>query len=129
MSFLRSISRYMERNQAASRAMIKQVDQASITDMDDMSDALWLTIKDSVCQAHCLMILNDQVVSFDFIVRLLIKMGFECEHSVRLMMALHSDGSVILAKADKDVLLALQDYMNEQAKKHGVSLLSEIVEV
>lgn len=128
MKFLKSISRYMERNQAASRAMIKKFDAASIVDMDDISNALWLMIKESVTPSHCLMIFNDQIISLEFIVKLLIKMGFDCEHAIRMMMALHNDGRVVLAKAEKHLLIELQEYMNAQAKKHGVNLLSEVVE-
>jgi len=109
--------------------MIKQLDSISITDMDNISNHLWLNIKDAPIQTHCLKVINDQVVPYEFILKLLIKMGFECEHSIRLMMTLHSEDSVVLAKADMELLVRLQEYMDAQAKNHRVKLYTEILEV
>lgn len=71
-------------------------------------------------------IFNDGVISFEFIVKLLIKIGFSCEDSVRLMMVIHRNGSIVLAKAEQGALVSLQQYINDQASKHDVYLLTEI---
>lgn len=126
MSLLQSLSRYMERNQAASRALIKQLESDSIMDMDDFSQDLWRSINDSSDDLYIIEIFNDGVIPFEFIVKLLIKIGFTCEDSVRLMMEVHRSGSIVLAKAGQDALVNLQRYMDEQADKHNVSLLSKI---
>lgn len=54
MSFLQSLNRYMERNQAASRSLLRQLDKSSIIDMEDLGNDLWLSIGISSNDLMCL---------------------------------------------------------------------------
>lgn len=126
MSFLKSLNRYIERNQAASRALHEQLDKSSITDMDDFSEELWVSIDNSSSEQYLLEILNNEEVSLEFMVKVFVKIGFSCEDSVRLMMKMHKKGSVVLAKAEESTLLRLQKYISTQAKAHGFCFSSRI---
>ncbi len=41
-------------------------------------------------------------------------------------MVIHRNGSIVLAKAEQGALVSLQQYINDQASKHDVYLLTEI---
>lgn len=129
MSFLKSLNRQMERNHAASRALLEYYDQSSISDMDDFSKELWLSIASSSNEQYSLEILNDDETSLEFIVKLFVKIGFSCEDSVRLMMRLHKKGNVVLARAEENVLLSLQCYINAQARAHSCKLKNTIIKI
>jgi len=116
----------MERNQAAGKALLEQFDKSSITDMDDFSEELWASVDSSSTEEYLLEILTNEDVSLEFIVKIFIKIGFSCEDSVRLMMKIHKNESVVLARAEENILLSLQEYINTQAKKHGFSLSTQI---
>ncbi|NRB37069.1 MAG: ATP-dependent Clp protease adaptor ClpS [Pseudomonadales bacterium] len=126
MSFLKSLNRYMERNRAASRALIEQFDKSTISDMDDFSEKLWVSIDSSSNKQYLLEIFNNEETPLEFIVKLFIKIGFSCVDSVRLMMKIQKNGSVVLARAEETILLSLQEYINTQAKAHGFCLASRI---
>jgi len=116
----------MERNQAAGKALLERFDKSSITDMDNFGEELWALI-DSTSSRECqLEILANEDVSLEFIVKILIKIGFSCEDSVRLMMKIYKNESVILARAEENILLSLQEYINTQAETHGVCLSTQI---
>ena len=119
----------MERNHAASRALLVQLNKKSIADLDELSEGLWLSIKSSSNESWALEVIDDGVMPLEFIVRLFVKIGFSCEDSIRLMMQLHKRGAVLLAKADEDILLALQDYINAQAKTHDTLILTNILKI
>lgn len=104
-----------------------QLDKTSIADMDVFSKELWVLIKSSSSESFGLEIIDDGEVPLEFIVRLFVKVGFSCEDSVRLMMEAHKKGTVLLAKAEEDTLLALQSYIKTQAKTHGLCILTNIV--
>jgi ATP-dependent Clp protease adapter protein ClpS len=127
VSFLKSLNRQIERNQAASRALLEYYDQSSISDMNDFSKELWISIASSSNEQYSLEILNNDECSLDFIVKLLVKIGFSCEDSVRLMMRLHKKGSVVLARAEENILLSLQSYINAQARAHSCDLKNRII--
>ena len=130
MSFLKALNRYMERNQAASRALLNQLDKADITEMRDLAEfstELWTLIESSSSQQHALEVIDDGVIPLEFIVKLFVKMGFSCEDSIRLMMKAHKDGRVMLAQAEEETLLTLQDYINSQARSYGVSVSVRII--
>ncbi len=129
MLFLKSLNRYMERNHAASRALLVQLNKKSIADLDELSEGLWLSIKSSSNESWALEVIDDGVMPLEFIVRLFVKIGFSCEDSIRLMMQLHKRGAVLLAKADEDILLALQDYINAQAETHDTLILTNILKI
>jgi len=116
----------MERNQAASRALLEQLDKLTITDMDDFSEELWASIDSSSNEQYLLEVWNNEKISLEFIVKLFVKIGFSCEDSVRLLMKIHKNGSVALAIAEENILLSLQEYINTQAKIHGFFLSSRI---
>jgi len=109
----------MERNQAASKALLEQFDKSSITDMDEFSEELWASIDSSSNEEYTLEILTNEDISLEFTVKVLIKIGFSCEDSVRLMMRIYKNESVVLARAEENILLSLQTYINAQAKSHG----------
>lgn len=119
----------MERNHAASRALLVQLNKKSIADLDELSEGLWLSIKSSSNESWALEVIDDGVMPLEFIVRLFVKIGFSCEDSIRLMMQLHKRGAVLLAKADEDILLALQDYINAQAETHDTLILTNILKI
>ena len=118
----------MERNQAASRVLLEQLDKLTITDMDDFSEELWASIDSSSNEQYLLEILINEDTSLEFIVNIFVKIGFSCEDSVRLLMQIHKNGSVVLAIAEESILLSLQEYINTQAKTHGFCLSSRIRE-
>ena len=126
MSFLKSLNRYIERNQAASKALVGQFDQLSITEIDDFNASLWASINTSPDKQYILKILNHDDAPLEFVVKLLIKIGFSNEDSVRLMMKLHHQGFSILACADQNMLIELQTYINTQAEVHRVCLPCKI---
>ena len=119
MFILKRLNRYMERNQAASKAMLTQLDASSIEDLTDIDPALWHAISISCEPSYTLTITDDGSLSFHFVVRLFIKIGFSCDDAVRLMMDLHRFGQVELARADSDALERLKQYINDQAHSYG----------
>lgn len=127
MSFLKSLNRKMERNYVVSKALTEFNNQSSITDMDDFSEELWKSISVSSHEQYSLELTDNNDTSLEFIVKLFIKIGFTCEDAVRLMMRIHKNGSIILAKAEEGTLLRLQEYINTQAKKHNCSLANKII--
>ena len=129
MSFLKKLNRQLERNQAARSALIKYYDKSSIIDMNNFSEELWISIASSTNEQYVLEILNNDQTSLEFMVKLFVKMGFSCEDAVRLMMLIHKNGSVILARAEEPFLLRLQDYINAQARMHACSLTNRIIKI
>lgn len=127
MSFLKSLNRQMERNQAASRALLEYYDKASLSELDEFKETLWSSIAVSSTRTVALEIVNTEQTSLDFIVKLFVKIGFSCEDAVRLMMQLHQHGKVVLAQADEPLLEQLQAYINAQAKRHRCCISNEIV--
>lgn len=127
MSFLKSINRQMERNQAASRALLAYYDKASLSELDEFKETLWSSIAASSSQTAVLEIVNTEQTSLDFIVKLFVKIGFSCEDAVRLMMQLHQHGKVVLARAEEPLLEELQAYINTQAKRHRCCISNEII--
>lgn len=126
MSILQTLNRHMERNQAAGKALLEQFDKATITDITDFDERLWASIKASSDKHYQLEIINDKKTSLEFFVKILVKIGFTCEDSVRLLMHMHKNGSVILATAEENMLLTLQQYFTTQAKIHNYCLISKI---
>ena len=129
MSFLKSFNRHMERNQAASLALLEQLDKTSITDLDQFSEDLWQAISSSSNDHYLLEILDHDETPLAFIVKVFVKIGFSCEDAVRLMMQIHKQGYVVLANAEEKMLLRLQDYINLQAKRHGFYVSSKITKI
>lgn len=129
MSILKSLNRYMERNHAASRALLLQLDKKSITDLGEFSEELWISITTSSSESHILEITNDGVTPLEFIVKLFIKMGFSCEDAIRLMMKTHKEGSIVLARSDEGTLLSLQAYINSQAKNYNHNLPIRVIKI
>lgn len=129
MSILKSLNRYMERNHAASRALLLQLDKKSITDLGEFSEELWISINTSSSESHILEITNDGVTPLEFIVKLFIKMGFSCEDAIRLMMKTHKEGSIVLARSDEGTLLSLQAYINSQAKNYNHNLPIRVIKI
>lgn len=129
MSILKSLNRYMERNHAASRALLLQLDKKSITDLGEFSEELWISINTSSNESHILEITNDGVTPLEFIVKLFIKMGFSCEDAIRLMMKTHKEGSIVLARSDEGTLLSLQAYINSQAKNYNHNLPIRVIKI
>lgn len=129
MSLLKSLNRYMERNQAVGKALLEQYEQSTITNMEDFSAALWASIEDSKNEQYLFEVLNHEETPLEFIVKIFVKIGFSCEHAVRLMMKLHKNGSVVLARADEETLLRLQEYINIQASTHDFCVLSRIIKI
>lgn len=129
MSILKSLNRYMERNHAASRALLLQLDKKSITDLGEFSEELWMSINTSSSESHILEITNDGVTPLEFIVKLFIKMGFSCEDAIRLMMKTHKEGSIVLARSDEGTLLSLQAYINSQAKNYNHNLPIRVIKI
>lgn len=117
----------MERNQAASNALHECYDKASITEIDDFSEALWLAIASTPEESFSLELINNDDISLEFIVKLLVKIGFSCEDAVRLMMQLHKNGRIVLASADETTLLSLQHYINIQASARPFRLTTKII--
>lgn len=122
MSFLKSLNRQMERNQVARKAVMDVYQKSSIKDLDDFSLALWEQINTNQSRECLLEWFNSDELPFEFVVKLLIKIGFSCEHAARLLMKFHKDGSLALAVADKESLLKLEQYMVFQARKHGLKV-------
>tara|TARA_R110001592_G_scaffold963_1_gene5577 strand:+ start:998 stop:1387 length:390 start_codon:yes stop_codon:yes gene_type:complete len=129
MSFLKSINRQMERNQAASRALLEYYDQSSICDMEDFDKELWSSIASSNNEHYSLEIKINDEVSLDFLIKLFVKIGFSCEDSVRLMMLIHKNGSVLLARAEESLLIRLQAYINAQAREYACRLTNRIIKI
>ncbi len=129
MSFLKSFNRHMERNQAASLALLEQLEKASITDLDQFNAELWQDISTCSNGQYLIEVLDHEETSLAFIVKIFVKIGFSCEDSVRLMMKLQKQGSVVLAIAEEKMLVRLQDYINLQAKRHGLYVSSRIAEI
>tara|TARA_R110002167_G_scaffold79570_1_gene219394 strand:+ start:155 stop:514 length:360 start_codon:yes stop_codon:yes gene_type:complete len=117
----------MERNQAASRALLEYYDKESLSDMDDFSEALWTEIAASKNEQYRLEIFDSDQTSLDFMVKLLVKIGFTCEDAVRLMMYMHKHGSIVVARSEEHTLLRLQDYINAQARMHSAELINRII--
>jgi ATP-dependent Clp protease adapter protein ClpS len=117
----------MERNQAASKALLNQLDSSQILDIAEFEQVLWRRIYASVNHTHALSVLNDDTLSFDFIIRLFVKIGFNCEDAVRLMMGVHRYGRIVLAKSDYETLADLKTYIDQQAKNHRLSVAIEIL--
>jgi len=117
----------MERNQAASKALLNQLDSSQILDIAEFEQVLWRRIYASVNHTHALCVLNDDTLSFDFIIRLFVKIGFNCEYAVRLMMDVHRYGRIVLAKSDYETLVDLKTYIDQQAKNHRLSVVIEIL--
>jgi ATP-dependent Clp protease adapter protein ClpS len=119
----------MERNHAASRALLLQLDKKSITDLGEFSEELWMSINTSSSESHILEITNDGVTPLEFIVKLFIKVGFSCEDAIRLMMKTHKEGSIVLARSDEGTLLSLQAYINSQAKNYNHNLPIRVIKI
>ena len=117
----------MERNQAASRAILTQLDAASIDEMSEMAPELRRAISESNNPHYVLTIMDADSVSFHFVVRLFVKIGFACEDAVRLMMDLHRNGQVSIASADSDSLEMLKCYINHQAHSQGQIIGVEVL--
>jgi ATP-dependent Clp protease adapter protein ClpS len=116
----------MERNQAASKALLEQFDKSTITDMNDFNDGLWASINASSNKYYLLEIINNENTSLEFIVKILVKIGFSLEDSIRLMMTMHKEGRVILAMAEEGLLISLQEYLCTQAKAHDCYLATSV---
>jgi len=119
----------MERNQAAGKALLEQFEQSTITNMEVFSEALWASIDSNKNGQYSLEILNNEKTPLEFIVKIFVKIGFNCEDAVRLMMKLHKNGHVVLASADEETLLRLQEYLSIQANTHDYCLLSRIIKI
>lgn len=117
----------MERNQAASRALMLQLDKKNITDLEDLSEELWVSINSTQSETHILELIDNGIIPLEFIVKLFVKLGFSCEDSIRLMMKVHKEGSVVLARSDEGALLGLQTYINNQAKNYNHDLPTRII--
>jgi ATP-dependent Clp protease adapter protein ClpS len=116
----------MERNQAAGKALLEQFDKSTISDLNDFNETLWNAISKSSDTHFQLEIINNEKTPLEFIVKILVKIGFTCEDSVRLMMCMHKNGSIVLARAEESMLLSLQEYIKTQAKMHDCSLITKI---
>jgi len=119
----------MERNQAAGKALLEQFEPSTITDMEDFSETLWASIDANINGQYLLEVVNNEETPLEFIVKIFVKIGFSCEDSVRLMMKLHKNGHVVLARAEEDILLRLQEYINTQAKAHGLCVSNRIKKI
>ena len=119
----------MERNQAVSKALLEPFDQSTIKDMTSFDEMLWVSIGQSAKASHLLEIFNDEKTSLEFVIKVLVKIGFKLEDSVRLMLTMHKDGCVTLANAEEWKLLHLQEYINAQAEKHHCYILTNIRKV
>lgn len=117
----------MERDHVSRKALIEYSDKSFITDIEDLKEELWLSISASTCKEYSLEIVNNDEVSLDFIVKLFIKIGFSCEDSVRLMMRIHKNGNIILAKAEEATLIRLQEYINTQARANDCKLENKVI--
>lgn len=122
MSFLKSLNRQMERNQVARMAVMEVFQKSAIKDIDEFSLALWEQIRTSRSSDYILEWILSDDLPFEFVVKLLIKMGFSSDHAARLLMRLHKHGSIVIATADKESLLKLQQYMEFQARNHALGL-------
>jgi ATP-dependent Clp protease adapter protein ClpS len=129
MSIFKLLNRYMERNQAASQALLRPLDRLSIQGFDGLSESLWLSIKSCADGSHLIQLVNDQVVPYEFIVSLLMKLGFDCESSVRLMMDFHRFGIIDVAIADYELLVDLKTYIENQAQQQDLHVLVKILQV
>ena len=107
-------------------ALLDYFDKSTINDLDEFSDALWTSINESQNSEYLLEIHYSDEVPFEFVIKLLIKIGFSSDNAVRLMMNMHNHGSTVLAIAGEESLLDLEKYIHSQAKKHGLSLLSGV---
>jgi ATP-dependent Clp protease adapter protein ClpS len=122
MSLLKSLNRHMERNQVTRLALMDVYEKSAIKDLDDFSLALWSAIKESQNRNFLIELENCDDVPFEFIVKLLVKIGFSSDNAARLLMRLHRHGVVTLATADEENLLKLEQYIHFQARKHNLSL-------
>lgn len=116
----------MERNQVARLALLDYFDQSTINDLDEFSDALWASINESHNREYLLEIHDSDELPFEFIIKLLIKIGFSSDNAVRLMMNMHNHGTIVLAIAEEESLLGLEKYIHAQAKRHRLSLFSRV---
>jgi len=126
MSLLKALNRHMERNQVARMAIMEVFEKSKIKDLDDFSLKLWEQIKESQIREGQLEWINSDELPFEFVVKLLIKIGFSCDNAARFLMTLHKQGRIVLAVADKESLLKLKQYMDFQARKHGLNLTIQI---
>lgn len=122
MSFLESLNRHFERNQVVTKALSGQYDQLTITDIDDFDSELWMAIKKCRDEQWRLEIIKNESTSLEFLVRIFIKIGFCCEDGIKLMMHFHKNGKVVIAKADQNLLVNLQEYLRSQSKRHKCEL-------
>lgn len=129
MSIFKLLNRYMERNQAASQALLGSLDRLPMQDFDDLSEFLWLSVKNCDDGSHFIRLVNDQVVPYKFIVRLLMRLGFDCESSVRLMMDFHRFGVIDVATADYELLVDLKSYIENQAQKQNLHVSVKVLKV
>jgi ATP-dependent Clp protease adapter protein ClpS len=97
--------------------------------MEVFSEALWVSIDDCKNGQYLLEIINNEETPLEFIVKILVRIGFSCEDAVRLMMKLHKNGTVVLASADKETLFQLQEYIKTQSSTHDCCLLSRIIKI
>ena len=116
----------MERNQVARLALLDYFDESTINDLDEFSDALWASINESHNREYLLEIHDSDELPFEFIIKLLIKIGFSSDNAVRLMMNMHNHGTIVLAIAEEESLLGLEKYIHAQAKRHRLSLFSRV---
>ena len=107
-------------------ALLDYFDQSTINDLDEFSDALWTSINESQNREYLLEVHYSDELPFDFIIKLLIKIGFSADDAVRLMMNMHNHGSIVLAIAEEASLLGLEKYIHTQAKRHRLSLSSRV---
>ncbi len=126
MRLLKTLNRYMERNQAARIAVLELLDQASIVDMDTFDERLWFTIKSSQVSDYSLEIVNSDDINYEFLVKLLIKMGFPSEHAARMLMRLDRRGFLVLAMADEESLRCVERYIKAQANAHSLYVSTRI---
>jgi ATP-dependent Clp protease adapter protein ClpS len=119
----------MERNQAASKALLEQLESSTITDIEDLSEALWVAIDTTINGQYLFKVVNNTEIPLALVIKIFVKIGFSCEDAVRLMMKLHKNGNIILATASEETLLNLQRYINLQVKAHDFYLLSQIIKI
>jgi ATP-dependent Clp protease adapter protein ClpS len=126
MSFLKSLNRQMERNQVARLALMEAFEKSAIRDLDDFSLALWESIKLSQSREFYLEIVYSDELPFEFVIKLLIKIGFSCDNAARLLLRLHKKGAVVLATADEENLLKLEQYIQFQARRHELTMITRV---
>ena len=103
-------------------AVMEVFQKSAIKDIDEFSLALWEQIRTSRSSDYILEWILSDDLPFEFVVKLLIKMGFSSDHAARLLMRLHKHGSIVIATADKESLLKLQQYMEFQARNNALGL-------